>query len=120
MDMDVHMIRYRKRPDGLYVCTETYHYFSRRYDKRVTVYEGTVRDGASGALDIRSSSWWVHDQLCADGCWADQTPVTAWQAATVLRDILKAEGHWARAFYWRWTTFLFGCDRAKENGWFRV
>ena len=116
--MDLLMIRYRKRSDGLYVCTETYRYFSPRYEKSVTVYEGTVRDGASGALDIKSSSWWVHDQLCADGHWDDRSLVSAWQAAAVLRDILKREGRWARAFYWRWSTFLLGCKRAKDNGWF--
>ena len=112
------MIKYRKRSDGLYVCLETYRYFSPRYEKRVTIYEGQVRDGASGAFDIKSSSWWVHDQLCADGCWADMSPVTAIQAASVLSDILWAEGRWARAFYWKWSTFFLGCKLARKNGWF--
>lgn len=114
------MIRYRRRPDGLYESLETYTYYSRRYARSVFIPKGQVRDGASGAFDIHSSSWWVHDQLCADGVWRDQSPVTAWQAATVLSDILKAEGRWARARYWKLTTFLFGCKRAKQNGWFRA
>lgn len=113
------MIKYRKRNDGLYVCTETYTYRSPRYGKSVVIDVGQVRDGASGAIDIESSAWWVHDQLCAEACWADRTPVTAWQAATVMRDILKAEGRWARAFYWRWATFFFGCKRPRANGWIK-
>ena len=116
--MDLLMIKYRKRSDGLYVCTETYRYFSRRYDERITIYEGTVRDGASGAIDIESSSWWVHDEICArtPPKWDSGALISAWQAATVLSDILAAEGRWARAFYWRWSTFLFGCKAARKNG----
>jgi len=113
-------IKHRHRSDGLYVCTETYVYRSHRYEQTVVVYEGTVRDGASGAVDIESDSWWVHDQLCADGAWNSGEPVSAWEAATVLRDILQSEGRWFRAFYWRLSTFFFGCKRAKENGWFKA
>ena len=112
------VIKHKHRSDGLYVCTETYTYKSPRYGESVVVREGTVRDGASGAIDIESDSWWVHDQLCADGRWNSGKRVSAWQAATVLRDILKAEGRWARAFYWRWSTFVFGCKLARKNGWF--
>ena len=114
------MIKYRKRHDGLYECTESYWYCSTRYGKRVHIIEGQVRDGASGAMDIKSSSWWVHDQLCADACWSDQTPVTAWQCAQVLSDILWDEGRKFRSVYWKWTTLFFGCKRPRENGWFNV
>lgn len=117
------MIKYRERSDGLYVCTETYNYYSPRYQERITVYEGTVRDGASGAIDIVSSAWWIHDEICAREpvpAWDSGKLISAWEAAMVLRDILKAEGRWARAFYWRWFTFAFGCKAARKNGWFRA
>lgn len=112
------MIKYAKRSDGLYEALESYTYTSSRYNRSVFIPKGQVRDGASGAFDVRSASWWVHDQLCADGCWRDQSPVTAWQACNVLSDILWAEGRWARAQYWKWSTLLLGCKKARENGWF--
>ena len=95
-------------------------YHSERYNKSVFVPAGTQSDGATGAIDIWTEAWWVHDELCSSGQWQDQTPVTAIQAANVLSDILKAEGHWLRCHYWKWATFFFGCNKAKENGWFRL
>lgn len=114
------MIKYRKRPDGLYECTEAYVYHSLRYDKYVYVEQGQVRDGASGAFDIKSTSWWVHDQLCADACWGDESPVTAHQCSQVLQDILWAEGRWFRAVYWKWATLALGCKAPRKNGWFSL
>lgn len=116
------MIRYRKRSDGLYVCTETYRWHSSRYGESITVYEGTVRDGASGAINIRSSSWWVHDEICArePPQWDSGNPISAWQAAATLSDVLASEGRWARAIYWRWSTFMLGCKAARKNGWFKA
>lgn len=106
------MIKYHERTDGLYECDEPYLYWSHRYQKSVFIRKGTVRDGASGAIDVHSSAWWVHDQLCADGVWFDGTDVTPWQAATVLKDILKEEGFWFRQYTWWLMTYLFGCKRA--------
>ena len=100
-----------------YICDETYRYFSPRYKKWVVIYEGDDSDGATGAFDIRSSAWFIHDKLCEKACWQDETPVTAWQAAQVLSDILWDEGRWARSVYWKWSTFLFGCKAPRENGW---
>jgi len=109
------VILYHKRPDGLYVADETLQYYSPRYNKNVFIEKGQVRDGASGAMDIRSTSWWVHDQLCADAVWGDGTPCTRVQAANVLYDILWEEGHYFRAHSWRAATYLFGCKAVRGN-----
>ena len=106
---------YKHRHDGLYEAGMDWKHWSDRYRKWVKVRKGQVRDGATGAMDIDTLAWWVHDQLCADGCWADGTDVTPWQAASVLGDILRSEGRWFRATTWKYTTLLFGCRRAYEN-----
>lgn len=108
------MIKYHERTDGLYVSEEDYTYWSPRYQRAVHIPRGTVRDGASGAIDVKSSAWWVHDQLCADGTWYDGSDVTPWQAATVLKDILKEEGFWFRQYTWWVFTYMFGCKRAHD------
>jgi len=110
-----YILKYSKRPDGLYVTHEAYRYYSERYQRHVFIKEGQVRDGASGAMDIRSSSWWVHDQLCADACWYDGTPCTRSEAANVLYDILWDEGRYLRAHSWRAATYLFGCKAVRKN-----
>lgn len=91
-----------------YTLLESIIYYSKRYDKVVIVYVGYRSDGATGALDIKSEAWWVHDKLCADGEWYDGTPITNWEASQVLSDVLKSEGRWLRSKYWFWATFLFG------------
>lgn len=117
------MIKYKRivppRDDGMkWVCTETYRIYYKRYGKWLEIREGDMSDGASGALDIRSSAWWGHDWLCKHGTFQDGTPVTAWMAANCLRDILREEGRLLRSYYWHWATFLFGCKRTRKNGWF--
>jgi len=112
--------RYRHRPDGLYEALELWRYKSPRYGKWVKIKQGQVRDGASGAFDITSLAWWCHDQLCADACWEDGAPISSWQCANVLRDILRSEGRLMRSYYWHWATFLFGCKNPRDNGWFYV
>lgn len=114
------MIKYRKLGPDSYVCTEGYAYYSARYDKYITIHEGYRSDGATGALDRCPTAWFIHDKLCETGCWNDSTPISAWQAAKVLSDILKQYGHWFRARTWFVATFLFGCNRAKDNGWFKA
>jgi hypothetical protein len=112
-------VRYERidNPPWRWRLLENYTYTSPRYGKSVQLSAGDLSDGATGAFDIHSCSWWVHDRLCLDACWADGSPCTAWQAATVLYDILKAEGRWVRAHYWRLTTFAFGCHETRRNGW---
>ena len=99
-----------------YILPYDIDYTSPRYGKSIYVEAGYLSDGATGAFDIWSESWWVHDKLCDDGAWDDGTPITNWQASTVLSDILKSEGRWARARYWFAFTWLFGCENARKNG----
>lgn len=87
-----------------YVLDEDYTYHSDRYDKDVILRKGYTSDGATGAFDIVSAAWWIHDKLCEDMAWSDGTPCTRWQGSRVCSDILKAEGRWARQFYWRYAT----------------
>ena len=84
----------------------------------MTVHEGQVRDGATGAIDIESDAWWVHDELCADAVWDDGSPVTRTQAAAVLGDILASEGRWFRRITWPISTFIFGCRNVRKTRWF--
>lgn len=110
----------RLKPNGrggfYYVITEYVQYYSKRYGKFVHARKGEVFDGATGAIDIDSKSWLFHDVLCRDGCWADGTPCTNWQASKVLSDILKEEGRWFRARSWFAATWLFGGGKARDNG----
>lgn len=105
------MIEYHKRPDGMYECDKDYHYFSHRYYKRVFIKKGTLSDGATGALDIHSAAWWVHDELCKTARWADLSPARPWQCACVLGDVLRQEGRYLRSIYWKYFTYLFGCKK---------
>lgn len=91
-------------------------YYSSRYKKRVTVRKGYPSDGATGARDIDSEAWWVHDKLCDTGKFDDGTPCTNWQASMILKDILKSEGRWFRARSWFIATWLLGGGKARDNG----
>ena len=100
----------------MYIRKTGFTYYSWRYDKFVTVKAGFESDGATGARDINSLSWWVHDVLCDFGVFDDGTPCTNWQASMILSDILKAEGRWFRARSWFVATWLFGGGKARDNG----
>lgn len=109
------------KPGGFkYECLETYTYYSKRYNRSVTVYKGDRSDGATGAWDIQSDAWWVHDALCSRGAWDDGTRISNWDCSTVLRDILYDDGYYYRAYYWWSATFLFGGGEARKNGMRRV
>ena len=96
-----------------------YSYYSPRYKKWVHLQSGFMSDGATGAKDLpRSWSWWVHDKLCEDACWADGESCTNWQASQVLSDILDEEGYEMRKWTWKYATFLFGGWKIKRRvGW---
>ena len=100
----------------MYTLPCTIRHNSERYGKTVTVPAGYHSDGATGAIDIYSDGWWVHDWLCDHGVWDDGSPCNNWQASTVLSDILRAEGRWVRAIYWWPATWLFGGGKARKNG----
>ena len=95
-------------------------YISPRYGKSVSLAAGMRSDGATYAIDIPSSAWWIHDALCNRGRWDDGTKISNWQCSQVLSDILKAEGRWVRSRRWKYMTFLFGGGKARENGMFLV
>lgn len=110
-------IRYARYGASEFELLEPYHYESPRYKKSVYIPKGRRSDGATGAMNIYSAAWWVHDELCATAMWQDQSPCNALQAATVLRDILIHEGRWFRALYWAGATYWFGCKKPREHGW---
>ena len=126
-------IRYEVRGqiDGkvYYVLSHPIVYISPRYGRAKRVPAGFHSDGATWGIDIKGSrSWWVHDAICEHPYWESGDPITAWQAATVLSDVLYAERlmkkGWKRftrvvhSQTWRIATFVFGCIRARKNGWF--
>ena len=102
-----------------YELEEDIAYYSDRYDGWIKCHTGYRSDGATGAFDIHSMAWWIHDKICDDACFEDGKRITAYQAAQILSDILSSEGRWARALYWKWSTFAFGCTKTRNNGWFR-
>jgi len=106
-------------PDKPYVLMENIAYKS-RYGKLVLVEKGERSDGATGAWDIISMAWWVHDQLCNTGKFADGSLCTNLQASTILSDILKTEGRWFRARSWFITTLALGGGKARDNGIFKL
>lgn len=106
--------------DGTYTLDETIIYESPRYGKTVTVPKGYRSDGATGAMDITSRGWWVHDMLCDRGTWDDGTKLSNWQCSQVLQDILSSEGRKWQGHRWFWATWLFGGGQARANGMLRV
>lgn len=97
--------KYHKEDDK-YILDEGFIYKSARFNKFVVLDEGYESDGATGALDIPSAAWWVHDKLCEDMRWDDGTHCTRWQGSIVISDILRTEGRWARKIYWKYATYL--------------
>jgi len=104
------------RSDGSYRLLEEIVYFSKRYGKTVTCESGMISDGATGAMDITSRGWWVHDKLCETGCWDDGTKLSNWQCSQVLQDILHSEGRYWQSIRWFWATFWLGGGKCRENG----
>ena len=113
--MSRHNAKYTREGTG-YRLQVTINYWNKKYRKSVVCLAGMYSDGATGAKDIRSEAWWVHDQLCNTGKFADGTKCTNLQASTVLYDILKSEGYWFRARTWFIATLALGGGRARRNG----
>ena len=103
-----------------YLLQEDISYYSKRYDKYVHCVEGDESDGATGAFDIKSASWWIHDQLCKTGMFSDGTLCSNLQASMIIYDILCAEGRWFRARTWMISTFAIGGGEARKNGLFKT
>lgn len=110
---------YRK-VEGGYRLNNPEKYYSKRYGKWVELEDDMFSDGATGAFDIFSLAWWIHDKLCDTGKWMDGTRLTNWQASRVLADILWSERRFFRSIYWLFTTFLGGGGEARKNGMFSL
>jgi len=95
-------------------------YYSKRYNRKITIKPGFKSDGATGARDVKTDAWGFHDVLCATGKWDDGSLVDNWTASTVLGDILWEDGLRWRAIYWWWATYLFGGGKCRENGMRRI
>lgn len=102
--------------NGKYRLNETIVYRSPRYGKTITIPSGRISDGATGAMDITSRGWWIHDELCRQGMWDDGTKLTNWQCSQVLQDVLESEGRYWQAKRWFYATWLFGGGKARKNG----
>jgi hypothetical protein len=133
-------IKYEKAPDGGYILLEDYVYYSKRYNRYITLKKGMWSDGATGFVDlgaagflskvfawfrnrihhmsgnIKSPWFFVHDQICNTGLWDDGTKVDNWTASTVAGDLLwKAGYRWWSVAVWH-ATYLLGGGEAKKNG----
>lgn len=112
---------YYKNPVGIY-------YYSKRYNKFITVPKEYESDGATGALDVSFKGFMVHDWICGNwsgngpkpigGQFDDGTKINNWQASQILSDILRDEGRWFRKYTWFWATWLRGGGKARDNGMF--
>lgn len=108
-------IRWKRVGDG-YEALNTCTYYSSRFNRSITIPEGFYSDGATGAWDVKSDAWGIHDNICRYGKWDDGTPIDNFTASTVLGDILWRDGFWFRSIYWWWATYLFGGGAARDNG----
>lgn len=106
--------------NGKYRLNEEIVYCSPRYGKSITVPAGRISDGATGAMDITSRGWWIHDELCLRGKWDDGTLLSNWQCSQVLQDVLKSEGRYWQSKRWFWATWIFGGGQARKNGMFEA
>ena len=94
--------------ETMYRVYVEYRYYSKRYNKYVTAKVGDEFDGATGAKDISSFGWIVHDVLKRDEQFDDGSDCTNNMASNVLYDILKSEGRWFRARSWYLSTLIWG------------
>ena len=125
-------IKENKNDGKKYTLLETIIYTCPRTGRTVTCKNRMRSDGATGAIDIRSSAWWFHDKFCNTGKWDNGDRVSNWEASAVLARILRTEHdkwndweyweewRWARSVYWFCMTFAFGGGKARKNGMFKV
>ena len=113
--MEPYIVDYDSDPEKPYILLKDIHYMT-RYNREVFVPSGTRSDGATGAWDIISEAWWIHDELCKTGLFKGGYICTNLQASTVLSDVLKSEGRWFRARTWFIATLALGGGKARDNG----
>lgn len=117
--MTPYIVDCKGNPDKPYLLLKDIRYKT-RYGNWVYVPAGRRSDGATGAFDIISEAWWVHDEMSAMGTFEDGMLCSNLQASTALYDILRSEGYWFRARTWFLATLAFGGGKARKNGIFRV
>ena len=110
----------------MYTCPKTIKYYSKRYDKFVTVPKGYVSNGADYVLDVCPKSWYVHDWICGSwfgegpkpigGRFDDDTTMTNWQCSHIFADILREEGYVVLPISRFWGTWALGGGKARDNG----
>lgn len=103
------MIKYEKRAingELRYVSLEDYTYFSKRFNKSITITKEFISDGATGAKDINSMSWWIHDALSEWEHWDDGSFCSIYDSSLVIYDVLKSEDRYIRAPLWFIGTFV--------------
>ncbi len=106
--------------DG-YEVEEDYRFYSKRYNRFLTVRAGMYSDGATCARDLKDTdAWLVHDYICRYAKWDDGTLIDNWTASTVLADELWSDGYKIEAITWWWATYLWGGGAARKNGMRRV
>lgn len=116
-------------------------YYSPMFNRTITVPAGRKSDGATGARDlgvtetgwrkwwdvvvryilksygsVETEAWWIHDELCLNGCWDDGHKISNFVCSTVLAVVLHGDGYTKEAIYWWFATFLFGGGQARKNG----
>lgn len=129
-------------PDGMrYQLAKEFKYYSRLFNRTITIPKGRKSDGATGARDLgaietgwrgwwskaigklmhspegnRTAAWFVHDELCITGCWDDGTKISNFVCSTVLSVILYSDGYKRESISWWFATFFKGGGKARENG----
>ena len=91
-----------------YILLDKFNWYDKASGKYITVPRHYISDGATGAIDIESKGWWVHDWLCDGMGFDDGSPCSNWNASRILSAILLKEKRVFRAIYWRVATFIFG------------
>ena len=108
-----------KRVPGGYEVTETYRYYSKLFNRYLTIEAGFFSDGATKAPDIEDTdAWFIHDKICQSGQWDDGTKISNFTASTVLAIEMFNDGYRRLSFWWWWATYLCGGGQARKNGMF--
>jgi hypothetical protein len=80
----------RKHIDTL---EEDVHYYSKRYDKHITIPKGFSCDGATFVVDTKERCYRLHDFAYWAALFDDGTPISFEQANTIYCDYLLEMGH---------------------------
>ena len=67
-------------------------YYSKRYNRSITIPVILTPDGNSPFTSIFSRAWWIRDTIIDKGKWDDGTPITTVQTMFVFYDALRDEG----------------------------